>query len=137
MANKSCGKRPCSICRKWFQPDVRQNDRQKTCGRTECQTELHRRNCQNWNNRNKEELANSYLDKKLEQVESKTVKENNKEPPSDPIHSEVAQISLPASPLVLPVEIITKECGARNMLIIHYLVRKIISQLQSKNRGVP
>ncbi len=134
MAKKSCGKRPCSICRKWFQPDVRQKDRQKTCGRLKCQTELHRRNCHNWNKRNKEVFANSYLEKKLDQVEPKTVKE----PPPDPIHSEVAQILLPpTSPFVLPVEIITQEYGARNMVIIHYLVRKIISQCQCQNRGIP
>ncbi len=137
MAKKSCGKRPCSICHKWFQPDVRQKDRQKTCGRSKCQTELHRRNCHDYNKRNKEEFANNYLEKKLGQVEPKTAKENNKEPPPDPIHSEVALISPPASPFVLPVEIITKECGARNMIIIHYLVRKIISQCQSQNRGIP
>jgi len=31
MAKNSRGKRPCSICRKWFTPDVRQKGRQKTC----------------------------------------------------------------------------------------------------------
>ena len=81
MAKKSCGKRPCSICRKWFQPDVRQKDRQQTCGRSSCQTELHRRNCHDYNQRNKEESANNYLEKKLERVKQQTVKENNKEPP--------------------------------------------------------
>jgi len=78
------------------------------------------------------------LGKKLEQVEAKTVKENNKNPPPDPIHPKVSQIPLlPTFPFVLPVEIIIKEYGVRNMVIIHYLVRKIITQLQSQNRGVP
>ncbi len=135
MAKKSYGKRPCSICRKWFQPDVRQKDRQKTCGCSKCQKELHRRNCDDWNKRNKEEFANNYLEKKLEQVEPKTVKEDSKKPPPDPIHPEVVKILLPTSPFVLPVEIITREYGARNMIIIHHLVRKIISQCQ--NRGIP
>jgi hypothetical protein len=137
MAKKSYGKRPCSICHKWFQPDVRQKKRQKTCGRSKCQKELHRRNCRNWNKRNKEDFANSYLEKKLEQVEPKIVTENNTEPPTDPIHSEVVKILLPTSPFVLPVEIITKEYGARNLVIIHYLVKKIISQCQWQNRGFP
>ncbi len=137
MAKKSFGKRPCSICHKWFQPDVRQKNRQRTCGRSKCQKELHRRNCSNWNKRNKEDLANNYLEKKLEQVESKIVTENNKEPPPDPIHSEVVKILLPTSPFVLPVEIITKEYGIKSLVIIHYLVRKIISQCQCRNRGSP
>ncbi len=139
MAKKSCGKRPCSICRKWYQPDVRQKDRQKTCGRSECQKELHRRNCHDYNQRNKEESANNYLGKKLEQLEPKIVKENNKKPPPDsPIHLKISQLPLlPTSPFVLPVEIIIKEYGMRNMVIIHYLVRKIITQLQSQKRGIP
>jgi len=138
MAKKSCGKRPCSICRKWFQPDVRQKDRQKTCGRSSCQTELHRRNCHDYNKRNKEEFSNNYLGKKLEQVEPKTVNENNKKPPPDASHPKVSQIPLlPTSPFVLPFEIIIKEYGVRNMVIIHYLVRKVITQLQSQDRGIP
>ena len=137
MAKKSFGKRPCSICHKWFQPDVRQKNRQRTCGRSKCQKELHRRNCSNWNKRNKEDLANNYLEKKLEQVESKIVTENNKEPPRNPIHSEVPKILLPTSPFVLPAEILTKEYGIKNLVIIHYLARKIISQCQRRNRGIP
>ena len=135
MAKKSCGKRPCSICHKWFQPDVRQKNRQRTCGRSKCQKELHRRNCSNLNKRNKEDFANNYLEKKLEQVESKIVTENNKEPPPYPIHSEVSKIFLPNSPFVLPVEIITREYGIKSLIIIHYLARKIISQC--RNRGIP
>lgn len=135
MAKKSCGKRPCSICHKWFQPDVRQKDRQRTCGRSECQKELHRRNCSDWNKRNKEDLTNNYLEKKLEQVESKIVTENNKGPPQNQIHSEVSKIFLPTSPFVLPVEIITKEYGIKSLIIIHYLARKIISQC--RNREIP
>jgi hypothetical protein len=30
-------KRPCSICRRWFLPDVRVGARQVTCGATACQ----------------------------------------------------------------------------------------------------
>ena len=90
------------------------------------------------NQRNKEESANNYLEKKLEQVKQQTVKENNKEPPPDPIHPTLSKIPLLLpSPFVLPAEIIIKEYGVRNMIIVHYLVRKIITQLQSQNRGAP
>jgi len=64
MAKNSRGKRPCSICRKWF-PDVRQKDRQKTCGPA-CQDELHRRLCEKWNRKNKAVHKDNYLAKKLE-----------------------------------------------------------------------
>jgi len=39
MAKNLRGKRPCSICHKWFQPDVHQKGRLKTCG-PDCKKEL-------------------------------------------------------------------------------------------------
>ncbi|MGA2328940.1 MAG: hypothetical protein ABSH05_21935 [Bryobacteraceae bacterium] len=30
-------KRPCTICRRWFRPDKRVGERQRACGRPECQ----------------------------------------------------------------------------------------------------
>src|ERR1700722_13189560 len=31
-------KRPCTICRRWFRPNPRVGDRQRACGKPECQT---------------------------------------------------------------------------------------------------
>lgn len=45
-------KRPCSVCGKWFLPNSRQGDRQKTCGRQECKREWHRRACAKWHSKN-------------------------------------------------------------------------------------
>jgi hypothetical protein len=44
-------KRPCRICRRWFVPHPRAGDRQRVCGRVECQLERHRRACQAWRER--------------------------------------------------------------------------------------
>jgi hypothetical protein len=44
-------KRPCRICRRWFVPHPRAGDRQRVCGRVECQRERHRRACQAWRER--------------------------------------------------------------------------------------
>ena len=44
-------KRPCRVCRRWFQPDPRAGDRQRVCSRPECQQERHRRNCVAWRDR--------------------------------------------------------------------------------------
>jgi hypothetical protein len=41
-------KRPCSVCRRWFLPDVRVGARQRACGRRECQHERHRRAAERW-----------------------------------------------------------------------------------------
>ncbi len=45
-------KRPCAICRKWFEPHPRAGPRQRTCSRPECQRERHRRSCRSWHARN-------------------------------------------------------------------------------------
>ena len=45
-------KRPCRICREWFWPDRRVGDRQKTCSRSGCKRERHRRACADWHRRN-------------------------------------------------------------------------------------
>jgi hypothetical protein len=47
-------KRPCKICRKWFRPDVRVGDRQRTCGQPECQKVLRKRALEKWRSRNRD-----------------------------------------------------------------------------------
>jgi hypothetical protein len=68
MSQSSSLKRPCCICRKWFSPDVRQKNWQKTCDNPECRREHHRRLCAKWNKKNKEYFQSNYLNKKLEKV---------------------------------------------------------------------
>ena len=41
-------KRPCRICRVWFEPDPRAAGRQRVCGKETCRREVHRRECQRW-----------------------------------------------------------------------------------------
>jgi hypothetical protein len=45
-------KRPCSICRRWFRPDVRIGDRQHACGKPECQTTRRQKTQASWRGRN-------------------------------------------------------------------------------------
>lgn len=45
-------KKPCCICRRWYLPDVRVGNRQRTCGRPECR-EVHQKKRQaSWRARN-------------------------------------------------------------------------------------
>jgi hypothetical protein len=41
-------KRPCSICRRWFEPDARVGQRQHACSSPECQGERRRRKQAAW-----------------------------------------------------------------------------------------
>lgn len=45
-------KRPCAICRRWFQPDVRVGDRQRVCAAPSCQRARKRKQEAGWRRRN-------------------------------------------------------------------------------------
>lgn len=45
-------KRPCRICRRWFRPDVRVGDRQRACGRPDCQKARRQKTQAGWRARN-------------------------------------------------------------------------------------
>ncbi len=65
-------KRPCRICRRWFMPNPRVKDRQKTCGAEACKDEWHRRQCAQWNRENPEYFQDIHLRRKLEAEKSRT-----------------------------------------------------------------
>jgi hypothetical protein len=45
-------KRPCSICRRWFRPNLRVGDRQHACEKAACQTSRRQRTQASWRRRN-------------------------------------------------------------------------------------
>jgi len=45
-------KKPCRICRRWFQPDARVGKRQRACGKPECQTVRRQKTQADWRKRN-------------------------------------------------------------------------------------
>ncbi len=127
MAKNSLGKRPCSICRKWFQPDVRQKGRQTTCS-SGCRNERHRRQCEKWNKKNKEDFKNNYLHKKIDIAEEKqlelcqthTSALKRRPPPKRQVKP------------VLPCDVIARELGIKNLIIIQYLVFQITKQIRGQ-----
>jgi hypothetical protein len=117
MQRAKTRKRPCTICRRWFTPDQRQLGRQKTCGRSECQNELHRRQCRNWNHKNREYFKAIYLSEKLSRT---------KDPP-DPSQERPPPV-IPASRinLGLPKDVIIPIIGTEQMIILDYIIEQII-----------
>jgi hypothetical protein len=45
-------KRPCRICRRWFRPDNRVGDRQRACGKADCQKARRQKTQASWRARN-------------------------------------------------------------------------------------
>ena len=66
MSKTLSRKRPCRICRRWFQPDPRLKERQMTCGSARCQREWHRKKCAEWNRKNSDYFRTNYLQKKID-----------------------------------------------------------------------
>jgi len=121
MPNTPPRKRPCSICRKWFLPDVRQKGRQVTCS-PECKKERHRRNCAQWNRKNRVDTKSNYLSRKLEQTA---------DPPSMVSPSKFhknAPVPGNRINLHLPRGILRNELGEKNLIIIDYLIEQILAR---------
>lgn len=125
MAKNIRGKRPCSICRKWFQPIPQQIKRQKTCSPA-CQNELHRRQCEKWNKKNKAYFKNNYLADKIDAIDQQA---QSKNPP-------VLFLPQPRQvELILPMDIIVARLGKKNAVIIEYLVFQITRHVRSGPPG--
>jgi hypothetical protein len=62
------GKKPCRICRRWFQPDARVGERQRVCGKPECQTARRQRTQAEWRKRNPDYAIGWRLDQRAAQT---------------------------------------------------------------------
>jgi len=65
-------KRPCCICRRWFQPDPRIGARQCTCGAEECQRKRRAQTNRRWRKANPYYDAACRLQSKLDAVDEQT-----------------------------------------------------------------
>jgi hypothetical protein len=63
-------KRPCTICRRWFRPDPRVGDRQRACGKQECQTARRQKTQANWRHRNPGDAIAWRIDQRAAQPET-------------------------------------------------------------------
>lgn len=112
-------KKPCRICRRWFVPDVRQTDRQKTCKDPKCRKEWHRRQSAKWNKRNKKYFKENYLQQKLERI-------SHSDPNPHPLPLPHSRIQLN-----LPRKVIKDTIGLQHLIIIEYIVEQIVRRKPS------
>jgi hypothetical protein len=117
MTRAKTRKRPCAICRRWFIADPRQIGRQKTCGKPACQREQHRRQCQQWNRKNKRYFKAIYLSEKIERT---------KDPPDLSQESPTPVIQASRTDLALPKDVIVKTTGADLLVVLDYITEQII-----------
>ncbi len=122
MQRAKTRKRPCKICRRWFLPHPRQKERQKTCGRPECQRELHRRQCQKWNRKNTAYFKGIYLAEKLDRT---------KDPPDPPQKEPALVVAKSRLDLGLPRDVVIGHIGSKQLIILEYITEQIIRRSRS------
>jgi len=110
MAKSPSRKRPCRICTRWFLPNPRLKDRQKTCGSEDCQIGWHRRKCAEWNRRNSDYFKANYLQRKLEGTGTARAG------PSSRLKSG------------LPLAYVQEVVGVKPLIIIEYLAQLLIAR---------
>lgn len=115
---KPMPKRPCRICRKWFRPDPRIGERQKTCGGVECRGQWHRQKCVEWNHKNRQYFQDIYLEKRLAQCDESL------EPTSGDGERDCGP------PLPLPRSVVQEVIGAKPLVIIEYLLQQPLRRFQ-------
>jgi hypothetical protein len=130
MGQKRSGiKRPCRICKKWFSPDPRLGDRQKTCGTPECQRQWHIRKCAEWNLKNRFCARESYLRGRLEFLASSSHSPSSQSPSQaspPPLNPSPQRVS----PLDYPPKVVQEVIGAQQLVIIEYIVRLLLRRVQ-------
>jgi hypothetical protein len=117
-----CKKRPCRICGRWFMPNPRLKERQKTCGDAPCKREWHRKKCSEWNKKNSDYSRSNYLQKKLDGATES--KETSK---TLPIKSRFKS--------GLPHCFVQEVIGIQHLIIIEYFGQLLLSRFQEVLRG--
>lgn len=130
-------KRPCRICRKWFMPDPRVGERQKTCGAAECMRNWHTKKCAEWNKKNRSSyFQTNYLSSKLAffAVDGR----------KDPKGPATATTPSPHLPVIrtgkfpqLPRSLIQEVIGGQHLVIIEYITRLLFRSVQEVIKQQP
>lgn len=126
-------KRPCRICGKWFTPNPRVGDRQKTCGSSGCKKEWHRKKCAEWNQKNKIDSKSNYLDKKLSAIPSEESQSADKSS-SKSKKKQASPIHVPLKSGIDP-EAFKDFFSVQQAIVIEYIIVQIVRQALSKMRS--
>ena len=119
-----CRKRPCRICRRWFIPNPRLKDRQKTCGDADCQRRWHKKKCAEWNRRNPDYFKTNYLQKKII-----AATENSTPSPSLKLNNRLKS--------GLPLSYVQEVISIQHIIIIEYFAQLLSRRFQEVLRAQP
>jgi hypothetical protein len=110
-------KRPCSICRKWFQPDPRVGKRQRACRLAECQSKRRAKTQASWRARNRDYFT-------ARRIKQRSAGERPPEP-----------LQVPAPLDRLPWDVAQDEFGPEGADFIGVLGRLVLKNAQDAMRA--
>lgn len=114
-----CRKRPCCICRKWFQPDPRLGGRQKACSAADCQKRRRAKTQATWRRGNP-----GYF------VARRIIERNDGEREAEPLR-------VPAPLSQLPWDLAQDEMGGKAADFVGVLGRLLLHHVQDLMRSYP
>jgi hypothetical protein len=135
-------KKPCSICRKWFQPDARVGTRQRACSR-ECSDELRRRTQAEWRRQNPEYFKARRLKERSRRAraaeeaaqEVREALRTGREPPAVEERAEApAVVRMRGELRRLPWEAVQSEIGVEATDFIAVVATLLVRLMQSEIR---
>jgi len=135
--NRKSKKRPCRICRKWFTPDPRLGDRQKTCGKERCKRKWHAKKCAEWNKKNRSYFQAIYLGSKLESSKPPSQTDRRPPPSSNPDKTDPARPPSSRSTPQLPGDVIQDVIGVQPLIIIEYVAQLLVRSFKEVIRVQP
>jgi hypothetical protein len=104
------------VCKRWFRPDARLGDRQKTCGDAACKREWHRRKCAEWNKNNPDYAKANALQRKIEAAKNQA--------------DSGQQTSSGGSRTLLPLGYAKEVIEVQFAVILEYLGQQLLRRLQ-------
>jgi len=122
-------KRPCRICQKWFMPNPRVGDRQKTCADPECMRKWHAGKCAEWNRKNRTYVQENYLSDRLAMGGSEKEGGKGTSAAATASKSHIFASSSASFPQ-LPRSLIKEVIGAQQLVIIEYITRQLYRSVQ-------
>ncbi len=120
-------KRPCKICKKWFSPNPRLRNRQKTCGKPQCQKEWHKKVCDKWNKNNREYFRGIYLKRKVLAEGSEDEQDQDRDSSGK---SEGSSRHSFFGLSGLPLQEIKEVMGAKMLIVIEYIFKVLMRAFQ-------
>jgi hypothetical protein len=113
-------KRPCRNCLRWFYPDPRVGDRQRSCGKLECQAVRRQKTQASWRRRNPSYGAGYRIDQR------------HSAPAADP-----EPLRVPASLQKLPWDLAKDQFGGKGVDFIAVMGKYLLRATKDQSSGYP